>query len=110
MISTKSKVVVALSGLALAAVVLPGAIAAGTNGPPPVPITGGGVLRLHMAKDADFFRFDPPTGSGQPTADAAHPLQEVRGVPQPGHLARDAVVDAQHRRPASSGSRTTPSG
>ena len=60
MISTKTKVVVALSGLALAAVVLPGAIAAGTNGPPPVPITGGGVLRLHMAKDADFFRFDPP--------------------------------------------------
>ena len=68
MISTKSKVVVALSGLALAAVVLPGAIAAGTNGPPPVPITGGGVLRLHMAKDADFFRFEPPTGSGLPSA------------------------------------------
>ena len=68
MISTKSKVVVALSGLALAAVVLPGAIAVGTNGPPPVPITGGGVLRLHMAKDADFFRFEPPTGSGLPSA------------------------------------------
>jgi hypothetical protein len=66
-ITTRTKVAVALTGVALAAVVLPGAMAAGTNGPPPVPITGGGVLRLHMAGDSDFFRFEPPTGSGQST-------------------------------------------
>lgn len=65
MITTRTKVAVALTGMALAAAVLPGAMAAGTNGPPPVPITGGGVLRLHMAGDSDFFRFEPPTGSGQ---------------------------------------------
>ena len=27
-------------------------------------ITGGGVLRLHLNKDADFFRYQPPTATG----------------------------------------------
>ena len=63
-VSTRTKLVAALSGVALAAVLLPGASASGTDGPPPVPITGGGVLRLHLGGDADFFRFYPPTSSG----------------------------------------------
>lgn len=66
-ITTRSRLTGALSAVALAAILLPGATASGTDGPPPAPITGGGVLRLHLADEAAFFRFESPTGSGQPT-------------------------------------------
>ena len=63
--TTRIKLVAAVTGVALAAALLPGATASGSNTPPPVPITGGGVLRLHLGGDGDYFRFNPP-GSGQP--------------------------------------------
>lgn len=66
-VSTRTKLIATLSGVALAAVLLPGASASGSNGPPPVPITGGGVLRLHLGGDADYFRFYPPTSTGLPS-------------------------------------------
>ena len=59
----RNKVVAVLAGVGLAAVLLPGAVASGTG--TPAPVTGGGVLRLHLGWDSDYFRFDPPTGSGQ---------------------------------------------
>ncbi len=54
----------ALGAVALAAAVLPGAIASGQSQPT---ITGGGVLRLHLNKDADYFRYLPPTATGGAT-------------------------------------------
>jgi len=51
----------ALGAVALAAAVLPGAVASGTGSPT---IPGGGVLRLHLNKDADYFRYQPPTATG----------------------------------------------
>ena len=79
-VSTRTKLVGTLSGVALAAALLPGATASGTDGPT-VPITGGGVLRLHLGGDADFFRFYPPTSSGAVVGDPADQDQEVRRPP-----------------------------
>ena len=51
----------ALGAMALVTAVLPGTIASGTSS---ATITGGGVLRLHLDKDADYFRYQPPTATG----------------------------------------------
>jgi hypothetical protein len=64
-LKTKLSIVVgALGAVALTAVVLPATVASGTGSPT---IEGGGVLRLHLAKDGDYFRFNPPTASGGAT-------------------------------------------
>jgi hypothetical protein len=54
----------ALGAVALVAAVVPGTVASGTN-PPTIP--GGGVLNLHLDKDADYFRYQPPTATGGAT-------------------------------------------
>jgi hypothetical protein len=51
----------ALGAVALVAAVVPGTVASGTD-PPTIP--GGGVLRLHLNQDADYFRYQPPTATG----------------------------------------------
>jgi hypothetical protein len=58
----------ALGAMALVAAVLPGTIASGTSS---ATITGGGVLRLHLNKDADYFRYQPPTATGGATVTQA---------------------------------------
>jgi hypothetical protein len=63
-VRTRTKFVLGLGAVALAAAAVPGAVASGTEAPP---ITGGGVLRLHMDKAGDYFRFNPPTGTGGAT-------------------------------------------
>jgi hypothetical protein len=64
-VRTRTKLVLGLGALAVAAVTVPAAVASGTDAPP---ITGGGVLRLHMDKAGDYFKFLPPTGSSMPSA------------------------------------------
>ena len=66
-VSKRTQLIGACAGLALAAAVLPGAAASGTNSPS-VPITGGGVLKLHMGYGGDYFKFLPPTGSSETAA------------------------------------------
>jgi hypothetical protein len=89
-----TKLVAALTGVVVTAALLPGAAASG-NGTPPA-ITGGGVLRLHMGSDGDYFRFMPPSGSTQTvvtqaisatrcaaTLDPASPLVTLAAAPSP---------------------------
>jgi hypothetical protein len=64
-VRTRTKLVLGLGAVAVAALTVPAAVASGTD---PPPITGGGVLRLHMDKAGDYFKFVPPTGSSTPSA------------------------------------------
>ena len=110
------ELVVALSAVALAAVVLPGAIAAGTA---PPTIGGGGVLRLNLAWMRRLPQVRPPPDRASPAPSSASAPRSARRAP-PGRLAGHAVVDARsaggrRRSPAhslgvKSGSESTSSG
>ncbi len=73
----------AAASAALAAALLPGAVASGKR-LAAAHHHGRGRAAAAPGSGGDFFKFLPATGSGQATADAAAPLQEVRGHPQPG--------------------------
>src|SRR5512144_552990 len=85
----RARTVGALGAVAVGAVLLPGALASGSDSSSTA-IEGGGVVQLHLGNDGEYVRFVPPSGSPTQQAITAKrcvatmpPLLKVTPQPSP---------------------------